>query len=86
MEAQSDVISVSESSTKESVRTKKKNREKEGGDDKELAMSKKKLKVLKQALTDMKDQMEKVTTELKNSQKEISRITQINEEKDKKYM
>ena len=55
MEAQSDVISVSESSTKESVRTKKKNREKEGGDDKELAMSKKKLKVLKQALTDMKD-------------------------------
>ena len=67
MEAQSDVISVSESSTKESVRTKKKNREKEGGDDKELAMSKKKLKVLKQALTDMKDQMEKVTTELKNS-------------------
>ena len=86
MEAQSDVISVSESSTKESVRTKKKNREKEGGDDKELAMSKKKLKVLKQALTDMKDQMEKVTTELKNSKKEISRITQINEEKDKKYM
>ena len=34
----------------------------------------------------MKDQMEKVTAELKNSKKEISRITQINEEKDKKYM
>ena len=34
----------------------------------------------------MKDQMERVTAELKNSQKEISRLNNLNEEKDKKYM
>lgn len=34
----------------------------------------------------MKEQMEKVTVEFKNSQKEISRINILNEEKDRKYM
>lgn len=47
MEGTSDVISVSETSTKESVKAKKKAKDKGGEENKELAMSKKKLKVLK---------------------------------------
>ena len=48
-------------------------------------MTKKKLKVLKQALKDQKDQHDKTEDELKKALKEIEQLKQVNLEKDKKY-
>ena len=75
---EADAVSISESSTKQSSAGK-------NTDKAELALSKKKLKVLKQALKDQKDLTDKAEQSLKNAQNEIENLKQQNLEKDKKY-
>ena len=71
-----DVISMSESTTSTSKKTK---------DSSDLAMTKKKLKVLKQALKEEKELSDKKDKQLSEVKSQIVQFQQQIEEKDKKY-
>lgn len=75
MESNHDVISMSESTTSTS-------KKKDSGD---LAMTKKKLKVLKQALKEEKDLSDKKDKILGEAKSEIELLKQQIADKDKKY-